>query len=398
LIPYGKHTVDWRDAFAVAWQVRTKSLTQGNRIQEFEEKVANYVGAKYAVAVSSATAGLHISMLALELPSDSEVVTSPISFVASSNAILYANMKPVFLDIDTETINLSPELLQDYCQTHPAARAVIPVHFAGLPCDMSQIHRTANQFNLRIVEDAAHALGGSYETGEKIGSCKYSDMTVFSFHPVKSITTGEGGVITTNSISLYQRLLMLRSHGITKNEIGLENRILGATSGIRNSWYYEMRELGFNYRLTEIQAVLGISQMKKLNKFINKRCKMVKQYDMAFSGYKLCMPAQKQSDKKNSGNHIYPILIDFSKIALSREPFLEELRKLGIRAQIHYLPIPLHPYYMQNGFGISHIPNAHNYYAQCISIPLFPKLSKSKQKKVIRNIKRLINTNQIRHL
>ena len=202
MIPYGRHTVNWRDAFAVAWQVRTRSLTQGERIQEFEEKIAKYVGSKYAVAVSSATAGLHISMLALELPPESEVVTSPISFVASSNVILYSGMKPVFLDIDPKTVNLSPELFQSYCHTSTKVKAVIPVHFAGLPCEMPKIKEAASKFDIRIIEDAAHALGGSYETGEKIGSCKYSDLTVFSLHPVKSITTGEGGVITTNSLDL----------------------------------------------------------------------------------------------------------------------------------------------------------------------------------------------------
>ena len=394
MIPYGRHTVNWRDAFAVAWQVKTKSLTQGSRIQEFEEKIANYVGSKYAVAVSSATAGLHISMLALDFPSESEVVTSPISFVASSNAILYAGLKPVFLDVDPHTINLSSELFKNYCLANSDVKAVIPVHFAGMPCDMVNIHETANVLGIRIIEDAAHALGGNYESGEKIGSCKYSDLTVFSFHAVKSITTGEGGVITTNSFDLYQRLLLLRSHGITKTPEDFQSPIISQSHGKVNSWYYEMQLLGFHYRLTEIQAALGISQIRKLDKFMKKRKRIVTNYDKSLTQVDFIKPAQ-AVNKKNSGNHIYPILIDFTKLEISKEDFLEELRNLGIRAQIHYLPIPSHPFYAQKGFTISNTPNAVNYYSKAVSIPLFPELTKRKQGAVIKSLTRIMEKHRI---
>jgi perosamine synthetase len=367
----------------VAWQVKTKSLTQGIRIQEFEEKIANYVGSKYAVAVSSATAGLHISMLALDLPSESEVVTSPISFVASSNAILYAGLKPVFLDVDPHTINLSSELFKNYCLANSDVKAVIPVHFAGMPCDMANIHETANELGIRIIEDAAHALGGNYESGEKIGSCKYSDLTVFSFHAVKSITTGEGGVITTNSQELYRKLLLLRSHGITKEAETFDNDCLAFTGDRVNPWYYEMKFLGYHYRLTEIQAALGISQMRKIDKFMSKRLKLVNTYRRLLAKNSLIKPAQKVNFPL-SGNHIFPVVIDFSKIDKSRNEVSENLRKLGIGTQVHYLPIPMHEYYRNKAFTIKSLPNALNYFETTLTIPLYPSLSYRKQKKIVK--------------
>ena len=385
MIPYGRHTVNWRDALAVAWQVKTKSLTQGSRIQEFEEKIANYVGSKYAVAVSSATAGLHISMLALDLPSESEVVTSPISFVASSNAILYAGLKPVFLDVDPHTINLSTELFENYCLANSVVKAVIPVHFAGMPCDMANIYETANKLGIRIIEDAAHALGGNYKSGEKIGSCKYSDLTVFSFHAVKSITTGEGGVITTNSQELYRKLLLLRSHGITKEAETFDNDCLAFTSNRVNPWYYEMKFLGYHYRLTEIQAALGISQLRKLKKFMIKRGKLAKNYDVLFSENLLITPAQK-GNKAISGNHIYPIQIDFSKIQISKNEVVKKLADAGIGSQIHYVPIPFHPFYSKQNYKIRNLPNAINYFEKTITLPLFPELSIRKQNRIVKTL------------
>jgi dTDP-4-amino-4,6-dideoxygalactose transaminase len=234
LIPYGKHNVKLSEALRVAWQIRFHSLTQGSKINEFERLVAKYVGAKYAVAVSSATAGLHIAMLALDLPQKSKVITSPISFVASSNSILYAGHHPLFVDIEPNTLNLDLDLIEKQVQLDPEVRAIIPVHFAGLPCDMSKISKTAKANGIRIIEDAAHAFGASYEDGQKVGSCSFSDMTVFSFHPVKSITTGEGGIITTNSEEIYANLLRLRSHGINKLNDPIKNTFIGTTAGETN--------------------------------------------------------------------------------------------------------------------------------------------------------------------
>jgi perosamine synthetase len=389
LIPYGRHTVDFRDAMSVAWQIRTKSLTQGPKIQEFEALVASYTGAKYAVAVSSATAGLHIALLALELPKDSSVATSPISFVASSNAALYAGLKPMFIDIDPNSLNISHKALESVCLVNPNISALIPVHFAGLSCDMEEISKVAQTFKLRVVEDAAHALGGSYPSGEKIGSCKYSDITVFSLHAVKSVTTGEGGVITTNSYDLYVKLLRLRSHGINKLQDTIQDTLIGFSDGVLNPWYYEMQELGFHYRLSEIQSTLGCSQIKKLDSFMDSRFRLTLSYDEAFSSERNIKTAQVGS-KELSGNHIYPVRIRFDRIKINRAQLMAKLLDLGIGTQVHYLPIPLHPYYKKLGYLTSGIPEAMNYYSQCLTIPLFPRLSLRKQKFVIKSLKALI--------
>ena len=259
MIPYGRHNITWTDALKVFWQVRFRSLTQGKQIENFEKQVATYVGARYAVAVSSATAGLHLAAIALRLPLESKVLTSPISFVASSNSLLYASYKPEFVDIDNKTLNMNIDLLESKILKDKTIQAILPVHFAGLACDMKRIHDIATRHDLRVIEDAAHALGASYENGSKVGSCHYSDMTVLSFHPVKSITTGEGGMITTNDYTLYKTLLRLRSHGINKLDDEFQNPILSKTANLINPWYYEMIELGFNYRMTEIQAALALA-------------------------------------------------------------------------------------------------------------------------------------------
>ena len=381
--------MDVRDAIAVAWQIRTKSLTQGPKIEEFEALVASYTGAKYAVAVSSATAGLHIALLALELPEESAVATSPISFVASSNAVLYVGLKPIFVDIDSSSINISPSLLESNCSNNPSISAVIPVHFAGRSCDMEAISKVAQKFKLRVVEDAAHALGGHYPSGEKIGSCRYSDLTVFSLHAVKSVTTGEGGVITTNDYDLYLKLLRLRSHGINKLQDTIQETSLGFSDGEMNPWYYEMQALGFHYRLSEIQSSLGCSQIKKLDSFMNSRFQLASEYDKAFSFEENIRSAQTGS-KEFSGNHIYPIRIRFDRLEINRAQLMRKLSDLGIGTQVHYLPIPLHPYYKKLGYLTSSIPEAMNYYAQCLTIPLFPRLSKKKQRFVIHSLKRLL--------
>jgi UDP-4-amino-4,6-dideoxy-N-acetyl-beta-L-altrosamine transaminase len=388
LIPYSKQSISIIDALRVAQQVKFKSLTQGNQIKEFENSVANYVGAKYAVAVSSATAGLHLAHLAIGHPIGSNVATSPISFVASANTIIYAGHTPFFVDIDFDSGSMSVDRLADLINQTKIS-TVVPVHYAGLPCDMKRINEVCKEKNINIIEDAAHALGATYDSGERVGSCTYSDITVFSFHPVKSITTGEGGMITTNNEKLYNKLLKLRTHGIQGKEDDFQNKIVGYTDGKPNLWYYEMDSLGYHYRLTEIQAMLGFSQMKKIDRFMKKRQAIAKRYDKYLSNIE---NIKKSKSKKSSvsANHLYTIKIDFTKIKLSRNDLMGKLRKIGIITQVHYIPIPLHPYYKQLGYDVDNLPNTMNFYFQILSIPIYPKLSIFKQLKVYKNLKKLL--------
>ena len=389
MIPYGKHNVTWGDALRVLWQIRFRSLTQGAQIEKFETAVAKSVGAKYAVAVSSATAGLHLAALAIKLPQGSKVITSPISFVASSNSLLYAGYKPEFLDIDPNTLNLDLDLIEARVELNNEIKAILPVHFAGLPCDMERISEIARKNDLRVVEDAAHALGAKYPNGTKVGSCAYSDMTVLSFHPVKSITTGEGGMVTTNDYDLYKSLLRLRSHGINKLDDEFQDLILSRTAGITNPWYYEMIELGYNYRMTEIQAVLGISQLKRLEKFMAKRFRKVFKYYGLLEDINGVRFAQ-NCDLKKSANHILPVRIDFSNLKISRAGLMNSLRLVGVGSQVHYIPIPMQPYYKSLGYDFTNIPEAVSYYEECLTLPLFPDLNKSEQKKVVRELAKLL--------
>ena len=387
MIPYSTQTTTILDAIYVARQVKFRSLTQGSEIQKFEKSISRYVGAKYAVAVSSATAGLHIAHLALGHPLGAKVVTSPISFVASANSIIYAGQTPIFVDVEMDSGNLSSEKLAETLNSQNIS-TVVPVHFAGNPCDMVKIYELCKAQNISIIEDAAHALGSNYITGEKIGSCKYSDLTVFSFHPVKSITTGEGGVVTTNNPELYEKLMKLRSHGIQKKDLEPSNELLGKTNGIKNLWYYEMDSIGYHYRLTEIQAALGVSQMKKVDKFIKKRRKIALRYDKLISQINSINSIKK--DLRNiSANHLFPITIDFTSISRGKNDVMLELRQNGVMTQVHYMPIPLHPYYQKLGYNMDQLPNALNFYFQTLSIPIYPRLSFRKQKKIVKIFKKL---------
>jgi len=389
-IPYGKHFIDSDDIEAVVNILKNKNLTQGDEVEYFEKAVAKYVNAKYAVVFSSWTAGLHVANIAIGIKEGDEVITSPITFVATPNSTLYCNAKPVFSDINADTVNLCVDTLEETLKKHPNAKAIIPVHFSGLPCEMEKISSLARQYNLSIIEDAAHALGASYEDGSMVGCCKYSDITGFSFHPVKSIATGEGGMITTNNKKIYENLLRLRSHGINKKSDNLVNKTLAYTDGKPNPWYYEMQQLGFNYRITDIQCALGISQLKKLPKFLKKRRELVEKYDESFSGMKNIVPIQ-VNQRNGSSNHLYVVRINFKKANISRMEFMNSLIEKNIYTQVHYMPIVMHPYYRSLGYTSSNLEKALKYYEECISLPLFYSLTTSDQSRVIAFVKEHIS-------
>ena len=389
ILPYGRHHIDETDIQAVVDCLRSGALTQGPKIAEFEKAIANYVGAKYAVAVSSGTAALHLAALVAGAGPGSEIITSPITFVASSNAAFYTNTRPIFSDVEPTTINLSPAILAKTFQHNPKAKIVIPVHFAGLTCDMQAIEKICNQNKAVIIEDAAQALGANYPDGTKVGCCTHSLMTIFSLHPVKSMTSGEGGVVTTNDNQVYQRLLRLRSHGVIKDDDAFENVENAQTDGLSNPWYYEMQELGFHYRITDIQCALGLSQLKKLNQFIEKRRRLVKRYDLAFSSLDWIKPAQ-SSGRNNSAHHLYPVLIDFDALGISRAKLMNQLREYGIITQVHHIPVPMHPYYQQRGFNMENYSNAQLYYQRALSLPLYYDLTESQQDYVINILRELL--------
>lgn len=390
MIPYGRHHIDDSDIQAVVDVLRGGMLTQGPAVEAFERGVAEYVGVKYAIAVSSGTAALHLAALAAGVGPGKSLITSPITFVASANAALYAGGRPAFADIDPQTVNLSPESLKQALKINPDARAVIPVHFAGLPCDMPAIKALADQAGVAVIEDAAHALGAQYPDGQRVGCCAHSLMTIFSFHPVKAIAAGEGGMITTNDESVYRKLIRLRSHGINKLDDPFQSPEQAMTNGEVNPWYYEMQDLGYHFRITDIQCALGLSQLKKLDAFIARRRELVHQYDQAFAGMQHCQPVQ--TDGRNlSAHHLYVLRIDFEKAGLSRGELMCELRARQIGTQVHYIPVPAQPYYRKLGFSPEDYPNAQNYYQEALSIPLFYDMADTQQKQIIDAIRGLLS-------
>jgi len=385
MIPYGKHHIDDDDIKAVVDVLKNKFLTQGPMIEKFEKAICDYVGAKYAVAVSSGTAALHLSALASGVKPGSSIVTSPITFVSTANAAFYCGGDVHFADIDPLNINISPNKIENIVKENNDICAIFPVHFAGLPCDMEALSDISKRYNLSLVEDAAHALGASYSNGQKVGSCCYSDMTIFSFHPVKSIAAGEGGLITTNDESLYRKLIRLRSHGINKLDDSLINEAESKTDGSVNPWYYEMQELGFHYRITDIQCALALSQLNKLNKFVDRRRVLVDKYDSYFKGLEFIKPAQ-NLERELSSHHLYVLRIEFDKFNITRSEFMRLLRKKEIITQVHYIPLPIQPYYKSKGFDIIDYPEANSYYQEAISIPLFYDLTDDQQAFVVKVI------------
>lgn len=382
MIPYGRHYLDEDDIQAVVLQMREGTLTQGGMIEEFERAVADYVGARYAVAVTSGTAALHLACAAAGLGPGDTLITSAITFVASANCALYVGASPHFADIDPDTLNMDPDDLERRCRSLSRVRAIVPVHFAGLACDMPAIRRIATAQGAVVIEDASHALGGKFPDGQRIGCCAWSDMTVLSFHPVKSITTAEGGMVTTNDETLYRDLIRLRSHGINKANDPLQLQEHAYTDGKRNRWYYEMQELGLNYRLTEIQAALGLSQLKKLDRFVARRRELVSRYDVAFAQVAELRPGQR-AGRDISGHHLYVIRVPFGRGSITRNAYMQALHDAGMITQVHYIPVPLHPYYQRLGHNPRDYPRAWEYYGETLSIPLFYSLTDSEQAWVI---------------
>jgi UDP-4-amino-4,6-dideoxy-N-acetyl-beta-L-altrosamine transaminase len=389
MIPYGKHHIDEDDIQAVVDILRSSFLTQGPAVDAFEKAVAEYVGVKYAVAVSSGTAALHLAVLAAGVGPGTSVVTSPITFVASANASRYCGGDLLFADIDPETVNMSPDALREVLLKNSNVKAIIPVHFAGLPCDMIAIKNLADEAGAVVIEDAAHALGATYPNGKRVGCCENSLMTIFSFHPVKAIAAGEGGMITTNDEVTYRKLIRSRSHGINKLNDALQVEAEAFADGEQNPWYYEMQEMGFHYRITDIQCGLALSQFSKLDSFISRRRDLVKSYDLAFAGVKNCSPAQ-MIGRDQSGHHLYVLRINFKQVALTRGQVMKKLREYGVGSQVHYIPVPSHPYYRQLGFKPEDYPNAQKYYLEALTIPLFYDLTEKQQRKVISTIKDLL--------
>ena len=388
-IPYGKHYIDQDDIDSVVDVLKNHPLTQGKKVSEFEDALAEFVGAKYAVAMSSWTAGLHMACIVAGVDDSNAIVTSPITFVASSNAALYCGAEVLFSDIDKSTTNLCPKGLRATVKKHKNIKAIIPVHFSGLPCDMESIRKTADGINALVIEDAAHALGAAYPDGSKVGSCKYSDMTGFSFHPVKSIAAGEGGMITTNNRDIYKKLLRLRSHGINKLDDDFIDKTAAVTGSDKNPWYMEMQELGYNYRITDIQAALGKSQLKKLPNFIARRRQLAKRYDDAFSELDNFKPIQAQG-RETSSHHLYVVRIKYNSLGTTRARLMVDLANKGIMTQVHYIPVTSHPYYKNLGFDSRDYPQALEFYEEALSIPLYYSLTDIEQDKVIGGLKKLL--------
>lgn len=383
-IPYARQDITQQDIDAVIEILHSEYLTQGPAVPNFENAVSNYCGAKHAVAVNSATSALHIACLALGLKLGDWLWTSPITFVASANCGLYCGANVDFVDIDPITYNMSPQALASKLEKaeleNKLPKVVVAVHFSGQPCDMSSIHALSKRYGFKIIEDASHAIGGEY-LGEPIGNCRYSDVTVFSFHPVKIITTGEGGMALTNDDSCAERMRLLRSHGITRDPKLMTKEMDGP-------WYYQQVTLGFNYRMTDMQGALGVSQMTRLKQFVARRHELASRYNELLKDWPLTTPWQDPDGY--SGLHLYVIRLHLDQINKTHREVFEGLRAKGIIVNLHYIPVHLQPYYQRLGFKVGQFPEAERFYAEAISIPMYATLSEEQQDKVVGAISQVI--------
>ena len=371
MIPYGKQTIEQDDIQAVVDVLKSDFLTTGPQIAEFEQTVADYVGAKYAVAISNGTSALHAACFAAGIGPGDEVITTPLTFAASANCVLYCGGTPVFADVDPKTYNIDPEDIRR--KITDRTKAIIAVHLAGQPCDMDAIHSIAREHGLIVIEDGAHALGSVYK-GKKVGCL--SDMTTFSFHPVKPITTGEGGMIVTENEEFYKKMALFRSHGITRDD-----SMMTRNDG---PWFYQQFDLGYNYRITDIQCALGCSQMKKLDRFLARRKEIVARYNEAFADCDNIITPYQLSDTE-SGWHLYIVQVK----NCDRRKVFENMREKGIGVNVHYIPVYMHPYYQEHGYENVHCANAEEIYSHIISLPLYPGLTSEQQDYVIDTLKSL---------
>jgi UDP-4-amino-4,6-dideoxy-N-acetyl-beta-L-altrosamine transaminase len=386
LIPYGRQSISEADIEAVTEVLRSDFLTQGPVVPAFEEAVAKLCGAQFGIAANSATSALHLACMALGVGPGDRVWTSPITFVASANAALYCGAEVDFVDIDERTYNISPELLEAKLKQAADAgnlpKVIIPVHLAGQSCDMAPIHAAASRYGVRIIEDASHAIGGSYRA-RPVGSCEYSDIAVFSFHPVKIVTTGEGGMAMTNDPHLAELMQTDRTHGITRDPAKLQHGDVGP-------WYYEQQRLGFNYRMTDIAAALGLSQLTRIEEFLARRREIAAAYDAAFADLPIIRPWQ--APETESAWHLYIVRIDRRRVRRTHREVFDALRSDGIGVNLHYIPVYRQPYYRELGFGQGYCPNAEAYYAEAISIPMFPALTDEEQRDVIAAVTKAVTS------
>lgn len=383
MIPYGRQDISQADIDAVVEVLHSDFLTQGPRVPLFEEEVAAYCGVPYAVACNSATSALHLACLALGLGPGDYLWTSPITFVASSNCALYCGASVDFVDIDPRTFNLCPQRLREKLE-HAAScgllpKVVVAVHMCGQPCDLRAIHGLAKEYGFAVIEDASHAIGARY-LGEPVGNCQYSDITVFSFHPVKIVTTAEGGLATTADAQLAARMVLLRSHGVTRDEKQMQCTPHGP-------WYYEQIDLGFNYRMTEIQAALGYSQVQRLDQYVQRRHELAKRYDELLSNFPLERPWQHPDTY--SAFHLYVVRLRVDGGHSHREVH-EAMRAAGILVNLHYIPVPMHPFYQNLGFDPARWPEACRYYAEAMTLPLYPTMTDEQQDQVVNCLKRAL--------